>query len=275
MSVLEGHLGLRAVRLADGRTAVDAQSFQAPFHLSKPYWDADAEVLHVQVVNPTAGILAGDTLRSDIEVGPGAAVLVSTPSATRVFRMEDGRSATSTQVWRIGSGAWLEVMPEPLVPHRGSRFRQEAEVAVAAGGGLLLVDQLMPGRLAHGEAWQWERLTLGLTVRVDGRLILRERFDQSGESLRELSGIHGTGDDACFANLILVLPTADPNPAWCGVVRSTHGQGLWVGVTALGDNSWSLRIVADGPLRMRDTLAGIRAELRKAYPRLGCPLRRP
>ena len=59
MSVLEGRLGLRVVRAADGRTVVAEQFFQAPFHLSKPHWDPDAGVLHVQVVNPTAGILAG------------------------------------------------------------------------------------------------------------------------------------------------------------------------------------------------------------------------
>ena len=54
MNALDGHLHLRAVRAADGSTALSAQSFRAPFHLSKPNWDPDAEVLHAQVVNPTA-----------------------------------------------------------------------------------------------------------------------------------------------------------------------------------------------------------------------------
>ncbi len=275
MSVLEGRLGLRVVRAADGRTVVAEQFFQAPFHLSKPHWDPDAGVLHVQVVNPTAGILAGDALRSDVEVGPGGAVLVSTPSATRVFRMEDGASATSRQRWTVAADAWLEVMPEPLVPHRGSRFHQETEVSVAAGGGLLLVDQLMPGRLAYGEAWQWQRLVLGLTVRVAGTLVLRERFDQTGESLRTLSELHGTGAGACFGNLLLVLPEAESAPVWRDQIRALHRAGLWVGVTALSGPAWSIRLVADGPLRMRDGLTAIREVLRKAYPRLGCPLRRP
>lgn len=259
----------------DGRTVLTAQSFQAPYHLSKPYWDGEAGVLHVQVVNPTAGVLAGDALRSSVTVGHDAAVLVSTPSATRIFRMEDGRSASSRQQWKVAAGGWLEVSPEPLVPHRGSRFRQETDLDVAPGGACLLIDQLMPGRLAFGEAWQWSRLTLGLTLRIGERLILRERFDQTGETLRELSEFHGTGPTACFANLLLVLPAPAAAPDWVATIRSLHGPGLWVGVTSLADPAWSLRLVADGPLRMRDALAAIRAELRKAYPRLGCPLRRP
>ena len=39
---------------------IAGQSFRAPFHVSKPYWDADSRVLLTQVVNPTAGILEGD-----------------------------------------------------------------------------------------------------------------------------------------------------------------------------------------------------------------------
>lgn len=275
MSVLEGQFGLRAIRQADGRTVLAEQFFQAPFHLSKPHWDPAAEVLHVQVVNPTAGILAGDALRSEISVSTGAAVLVSTPSATRVFKMDAGGSATSTQRWNVAAGAWLEVMPEPLVPHRGSRFHQETAVHAEAGAGLLLIDQLMPGRLAHGEAWQWDRLILGLTVRLGGELILRERLDQTGPALRALSEFHGTGPEACFANLLLVLPAVDLAPAWRPEVQQLHGNGVWLGVTALRGSAWSLRIVAPGPVQLRDTLTALRAILKKAYPRLGCSLRRP
>jgi len=275
MSVLAGQLGLRATRQADGRTVLAEQFFQAPFHLSKPHWDPDAEVLHVQVVNPTAGILAGDALRSEVTVEAGAAVLISTPSATRIFKMDDGGAATSTQHWQVAAGGWLEVMPEPLVPHRGSRFHQETTVEAETGAGLLLIDQLMPGRLAHGEAWQWERLVLGLTVRVGGELILRERFDQSGAALKALSEFHATGPEACFANLLLVLPEVDAAPAWRAEAQRLHAEGVWLGVTALRGSAWSLRIVAPGPIRLRDTLASVRAIFRKAYPRLGCSLRRP
>ena len=55
---LRGHLHLAAGMRANGETYLARQSFRAPFHLSKPYWDG--HVLHVQLVNSTAGILAGD-----------------------------------------------------------------------------------------------------------------------------------------------------------------------------------------------------------------------
>ena len=93
MAEFSGHLALRAIAREDGRTILATQSFRAPFHLSKPYWDEDAKTLLVQVVNPTAGILSGDRLESTIVVDSGAALLVTTPSASRVFQMNGGTLA--------------------------------------------------------------------------------------------------------------------------------------------------------------------------------------
>ena len=248
MSVFSGHLQIRAARRAHGRTVLAEQAFRAPFHLSKPYWDADAGVLITQVVNPTAGILTGDQLASDITVDSGAALLVTTPSASRIFTMREG-SAESRQRFAVAEGGWLEVLPEPLVPHRASRFRQVTQVELAPGGGLFFVDQLTPGRVRHrGEAWLWDRLQLELEVRLGGELVLRERLDQTGEQLRILADLAGSGPSACFANAILLAPEAPPATQtttasntlpWKPALAALHGDGLWLGVSALRRGGWS------------------------------------
>src|SRR5688500_6639167 len=115
MPEFSGHLSLCAAVRDHGRTVLAAQSFRAPFHISKPYWDADSRALLVQVVNPTAGILAGDRLESEIAVQRDAALLVTTPSANRLFQMRGG-AAECSQHFTVSAGGWLEVMPEPLVP---------------------------------------------------------------------------------------------------------------------------------------------------------------
>ena len=275
MNALDGHLRLRAVRASDGSTALSAQSFRAPFHLSKPNWDPTAEVLHVQVVNPTAGILEGDRLESSIAAEVGAALLVTTPSASRLFRMTEGGHATGRQHFEVARDATLEVFPEPIVPHRGSTYFQETTIDAAEGSTLLFIDQLMPGRLAHGEAWSWDRLVLGLTVRRAGELILRERFDQSGASLRSLAEFSGTGAGSCFANIVLLPPTDEASPVWRNEIAALHRDGVWLGVSRLRTIGWSIRVVAPDPIRLRDTLADLRSTLRLSYPRLGCGLRRP
>jgi len=272
MSEFSGHLRLRAARRPHGRTVLSEQSFRAPFHLSKPYWDADAGVLIAQVVNPTAGILAGDQLSSEIAVDSGAALLVTTPSASRVFKMAVTESAESRQHFSVAADGWLELMPEPLVPHRGSRFRQVTTVDVATGGALFFVDQLQPGRVGHGEVWLWDRLALELAVRLDGELILRERLDQTGASLRALAELNGSGPAACFANAILISPPADES--WRAELSSLHRDGVWLGVSALRRGGWSLKVVASDAVRLRQTLRDARRILARQFPRLSCDARK-
>lgn len=267
MAEFSGHLSLRAVARADGRTTLAGQSFRAPYHLSKPYWDEAARVLLVQVVNPTAGILAGDRLESDITVQPGAALLVTTPSASRVFKMKSG-TAECRQRFTVAAGGWLEVLPEPLVPHRGSRYRQTTHIAVEPGGGVFFADLLLPGRVAHGEAWAWEKLCLEIDVRLGNELILRERFEQTGAELQALAELAGSGPEACFANAVLIAAETGDDETWRTTVSALHGDGLWVGVSPLRRGGWSLKLVARDAMRLRSGLRAVRQALATRFPRL-------
>ncbi len=276
MAEFHGQLSLRAEVRSDGRTAIGAQAFRAPYHVSKPYWDADTGTLLVQVVNPTAGILSGDRLESSVEVAPGAAVLLTTPSASRVFKMREGE-ANSTQRFTVESGGWLEVLPEPLVPHRGSVFHQRTELVVAEEGAAFYADLLLPGRVAHGEAWEWKKLVLELDVRRAGERLLHERFEQDGAGLRALAALAGAGEGACFGNAVVIGPgvSAASAPAWRDQLHALHTDGVWVGASQLRLNGgWSIKFIAPDGVRLKETLAAIRHALATVCPHLACDARK-
>jgi len=273
MAEFSGHLSLCAVARADGRTVLAGQSFRAPYHLSKPYWDAEARALLVQVVNPTAGILSGDRLESAIAVEKGAALLVTTPSASRIFQMKEGR-AESAQHFKVAAGGWLEVMPEPLVPHRGCHYRQATRIEVEPGGGLFFADLLMPGRVAHGEAWEWKKLCLEIEVRLGAELILRERFEQTGPELQQLADLAGSGPAACFGNAVLIAADNEGDAGWHEAVSALHGGGLWIGVSPLRRGGWSIKLVARDGMRLRQGLRDARKILAGRFPRLACNARK-
>ena len=271
--IFSGQLALRAEARADGRTVLAAQSFRAPFHISKPYWDEEAKTLLVQVVNPTAGILSGDRLESAITVESGAALLVTTPSASRVFKMKEG-VAECRQHFTVAAGGWLEVLPEPLVPHRGCRYRQTTHLEVAAGGACLYADLLMPGRVGHGEAWEWEKLCLEIDVRLGGERILRERFEPTGADLRALAELAGSGPAACFGNAVLIGEETADDATWRAAVAALHRDGLWVGLSRLRRGGWSLKFVAPDGMRLRQGLRDARQILAARFPRLACDPRK-
>jgi urease accessory protein len=172
----------------------------------------------------------------------------------------------------VEQGGWLEVLPEPLVPHRGCRYHQATTLEVEPGGGLFCVDLLMPGRIAHrGEAWAWDRLCLATEVRLGGELVLRERFDQGGAELKALAALSGSGPKACFGNALLV---AEGDGSWQPQAAGLHGDGVWLGVSPLRKGGWSIKFVATDSIRLRKTLVALREILAPHYPRLGCATRK-
>lgn len=267
MPAFSGHLAVSAQRIDSGVTTLARQSFQAPFHLGKPYWDGHA--LIVQVVNPTAGILEGDRLASEVDVRAGASLLMTTPSATRVFTMRSG-SAESIQRFEVGDGGWLEYWPEPLVPHKHSSFRQETHLTLERGAGVLFADFLLPGRIARGESWAWSRLVLEFELKVGGVQILRERLDQSGAELRGLAELSGMGEGAAFGNLIAVSDALRDESRWKDRIAGLHGAGCWVGVSALrGDAAaYSIKLIAQTADVLRRRHRELRAILSSCLPGL-------
>ncbi len=251
---LAGHLHLEAALREDGRTILAYQSFRAPFHLSKPYWDGG--VLQVQIVNATAGILAGDRLELAVRVADGAALLVTTPATTRAFMMRSG-AAECRQFFSVAAGGWLEYAPEPLCPHRDCDYTQTTRLELAAGAEVFFTDTLAPGRVGRGEAWAWRRLRIQLDVVLDGEPILRERLDGSGADLARTAAFYGARE-AWFGTAVIVSPRLAPDdPIWARV-RELHGGGRWLGVTRLRRDGWIVRMVAPGGQALRDMLGEIR-----------------
>ncbi len=262
---LDGHLEL--VCDVDGRgwTRLRHQSFRAPFHLSKPHHDAGALVLNV--VNPTAGLLEGDRLRTEVSVEAGARLVLTTPSANRVHAMRGGK-AESSQTFRVASGGSLEVWPEVLIPQRGARYTQRTVVELARGAVFLFFETLAPGRVASGEIFVFEELRWMTDVRLDGRLVARERYclNPAGSSLHALQRVFPRG---YYASGILISPVleADAN-AW-EALRALHVDGVWLGLSSLEKNVYILRLVAPDSLAFRRTLHLVRGLV---YEGLGRPL---
>jgi urease accessory protein len=170
--------------------------------------------------------------------------------------MREGR-AVSRQTFAVDANGWLEVLPEPLVPHRGSVFQQTTVLDVAPGGSAFYADLLYPGRVAHAaDAWAWTRLILQLEVRVGGSLVLRERFDQTSAELLALSRLAGFGENVLFGNAVFIPAAPDSGDGWRAALHALQTDGVWIGVSQLHTGAgWSIKFIAPDGIRLRRTLA--------------------
>ncbi len=190
---LNGHLRLRCDLRQGGITFISDQSFQAPIHLSKSHLSDDEKFLVVTILNPTAGFFDGDKVLSDVTVGEGSALVLSTPSSSRVFPTRSGKDAMCEQKFSVENGGFLEWIPEAFIPHKGARYIQKTEVNLKQGAGLLFIDWISPGRVARGEIFQYENLRWEFDLNMDGKLLARERYDMSGDCLEGITAMFEAG----------------------------------------------------------------------------------
>ena len=180
-----------------------ARRFTLPLQALEPM-DLDGDgVATLFLLNPTGGLLAGDRLETDIALGPGSRVCLSTPSATRVYR-SPGPAAVQRLTIEVGSGATLEWMPDHLIPSPGARLHQATLIRLAADATLLYLDAWAVGRAARGEAWGFDLLDSSLLIRDEAGPLLRERAILAARPPRD--GLGGTEGFAYAATFVAMRP---------------------------------------------------------------------
>jgi urease accessory protein len=118
------------------------------------------------------GLVEGDHLAVDLDVGSGATAFVSTQASTKVYRSVRG---TSVDVHaRLAPDACLVFAPDPTVCFAASRYRQTERFDLAAGSSLVLVDWLSSGRHASGERWAFAEYHSRIQVHRCGGLVVNE-----------------------------------------------------------------------------------------------------
>jgi urease accessory protein len=169
----DGALALRFERRGAG-TVLAASRSVLPLQVLAPLALDDVATV-VSMLNPTGGVLGGDRLTVDVDVGSGAHACLTTPSATRVYRAAAGPAEQTVRL-TLGAGASLEWVPDHTIPFAGAALRQSIEAEVGEGASLILVDAWAAGRIARGEAWRFARIESAITIRDAHGLVLYDRF---------------------------------------------------------------------------------------------------
>ena len=133
-----------------------------------------AALAHIH--NLSGGVLAGDRLSLDLQIGPNARAQVTSTGATRVYRGPAGAGAGEFSAHAVvKEQGLLEYLPDPLIPFAGSRFRQNTAVNLEDGAGLFWWETVAPGREARGEIFSYDTLQFRFDLTAAGIPIALER----------------------------------------------------------------------------------------------------
>jgi urease accessory protein len=196
----------------------------------------------VHLVGGAAGPLGGDHLRLDIEVCAGARLTVRTVAATIALPGLSGAASCLEVRARVGVGAALAWLPEPVIAAARCNHLSASTVDVAAGAELVWREELVCGR--YGEAPGDIRLST--LVHHGGRVLYQHEL-AVGPSAPGWDGPAVLGDARAIGSVLLVnrpvpaeagstgatvLPLAGPGVLLCAIGRDVRDVRAQLDVTS-------------------------------------------
>ena len=247
--------------------SVARYAHDGPLRILQTLYPEGDGTCHNVLVHPPGGIVGGDVLDIDVQVGAGAHGLLTTPGATRFYRSAGEPGVQQARI-RLASGARFEWLPLEAICYSGCRAENVLHLELEPGAEVIGWDVCALGlpeagqpfssgsvlqHLALGEHWlERGRLDAGNTRLMDGPLGLAgrrclatlyfaagaalapARREQGLELAREVIGAHALAGDAAAtspADRVVVVrvlaPLVEPAMDLLRRVRDAWRPGLW------------------------------------------------
>jgi urease accessory protein len=197
---VRGRLEL-GVCVRGGRSVASRQFHEGALRVLRPhYLDESGQVCYV-MVNPGGAYLGADLFLIEVEVEAGAELLLTTQSATKIYRTP-GSFAEQRMNIKLGAGARLEFVPDQLIAYREASYRQNSRISLHPSSSFVMAEVVTPGWSPDGASFQYEEVRLRNEIWIE---------DNNGAKLLALD------------NLLMLPP-----------VKDVTGMGFMEGFSHLG-----------------------------------------
>jgi urease accessory protein len=204
-----GYLRLDFERTADGRDLLRSIDRRVPIIVQRALrFDEEwPELPCVYILSSGGPYVDGDRYEQHFRMRKGASAFISTGAATKVAEMRYNHAALH-QTITLEEDSYLEVLPEPLIPCRHSRFLSRTKLTVAPSATLCFAEIFSGGR-KHAqlpEHFAYDLLSVSTTGRrPDGTLLFADKLlvEPARHSPQQL-GLLGTYE--VFAHVIVLTP---------------------------------------------------------------------
>ncbi len=157
-------------------------------------------------INISGGIAGGDRLATEIALGPGAELCITTQAAERVYRALDGSAAEVRNQVMLGARARLDYLPQETILFDGFALNRGLDIELAEDSRFLGVESLIFGRQAMGEIVRFGRLRERISLRRGAELVLHDLSRLDGEIAQKLGGKALTAGNIAMASVIYAGP---------------------------------------------------------------------
>ena len=229
------------VAVRDGRSYAARQFHEGALRVLRPhYLDASGQVAYT-VINPGGAYFGADEYLMELAVRRDASLLLTTQSATKVYRTPQG-PASQEMVVHLGPGSCLEYLPDQLIVYRGGSYLQRTRVEMDPSASLVLAEVVTPGWSPSGESFAYDELRMRTEVRVlppehaDGARARRLVVDQLRIQPDAHGDITGTGfmEGYSHTGQLLIADARLTDEVYELLTAAVDASGTHSGITRAG-----------------------------------------
>lgn len=223
---------------------------KSPLQIMRPlYYDPlRPDMPYTMLMTTGGGLVSGDRHRTDLIFGPETTSNVTTQAFTKVYRMEVGYAAATMHL-TIEAGAFVEFLPDPVIPFAGSRYYQRTAVVLDPTATLIAAETVYAGRLARDERHLFDVYASDFEVRrADGTLVAldRVRLCPADSDVNALAVLGGFDVLAMLYVLTPLVPASELADQLQTALTDAFGTELLFGVSVLpGDCGIWLRLLSN------------------------------
>ena len=160
------------------------------------------------LINTGGGMAGGDRMKVEVSVLPGARAVITTQAAEKIYRSDGPETEVEVQL-ALEPRARLDWLPQEQILFDRARFKRSLDLAVPSDGEVTLVESVVFGRVAMGEAVRLGAFRDRWRVRRDGRLIFAEDVRLEGGIGATLARKAVADGARAAATFLHVAPDAD------------------------------------------------------------------
>lgn len=242
----------RAGTAADGPTRIVDLAESGPLRLRFPRQGAE-RMLEGVLVNTGGGVACGDVFEVSVMVEAGAACLLTTTAAEKIYR-SDGANATILNRIEVGPGGRLDWLPQETILFDRARLVRRFEADLAPDASLLVAEIAVLGRAARGERLEQALFEDRWRIRRDGRLVYADSLRLDG-AVSDLMARAATGGGArALATLLDLAPGAEARLDEARTLLDALPAGVEAGASAWNGHL-AVRMLAPAIAPLREAAA--------------------
>lgn len=160
-----------------GRSRAAEQYHQGALRIIRPHYLDDSGQVTYTIVSVGGGYLGGDVYDQRFRVLDNASALVTTQSATKIYRTPQGPVRQFTEI-EIGEHAVLEYLADQTIAYREATYHQFTRVRLHPSSTFVLSEEITPGWHPEGKHFAYEEMRLHTQIEdaATGRLFLLDNL---------------------------------------------------------------------------------------------------